>query len=451
MVKRVEKAPTHGAIAESILLNTASRNDDLIALVKILDSIEGPYSVLLDAPWGDGKTFFVKSLEEVLKDINPNIATNATMSDSLKKVTSSLQSVETPFLPFYFNAWKYDFAEDPISALFANMAIEFNKISFRKSYSARSCIASVIDASLAVASTRLKVADMTKTFSGESLIEAYEKHTLLRERINALAEESILEVANKLVIIIDELDRCRPDFSIRLLEQTKSLFQNENIIIIISTDSLQLAHATAGSYGPKFDSQHFIERFFDQRLTLMPSNAYKVATGETIHDSFHNYDLLKNELIESRKLTIRDCARIYEKLAAGRAYCDMHDDGSLVAAIIKCLFIPLLIFIEREDTELFRAITRGTNFDALYEYGSHYSTFTNFLNKNLHFIKTGQRQNETAEVTEEERKDYIRDICIWLFSSNRNGRECNDAYSRIGMPRGIDPGILATLRFPLRS
>ena len=100
MVKRVEKAPTHGAIAESILLNTASRNDDLIALVKILDSIEGPYSVLLDAPWGDGKTFFVKSLEEVLKDINPNIATNATMSDSLKKVTSSLQSVETPFCKY---------------------------------------------------------------------------------------------------------------------------------------------------------------------------------------------------------------------------------------------------------------------------------------------------------------------------------------------------------------
>lgn len=60
MVKRLEKVLTQDAIAESIEQNTAGRNEDLIGLVRILDSIEGPYSLLLDAQWGDGKTFFCK-------------------------------------------------------------------------------------------------------------------------------------------------------------------------------------------------------------------------------------------------------------------------------------------------------------------------------------------------------------------------------------------------------
>ena len=71
-MKRLEVAPTPEAIADSIANDTASRNGELVDFVKLIDSIEGPYNLLLDAPWGDGKTFFVRSLEEVLKSLNPH-------------------------------------------------------------------------------------------------------------------------------------------------------------------------------------------------------------------------------------------------------------------------------------------------------------------------------------------------------------------------------------------
>lgn len=132
MVKRLEKVPTQDAIAESIEQNAAGRNEDLIGLVRILDSIEGPYSLLLDAQWGDGKTFFVKSLVEVLKVLNSNINNDQKITSSLKSVTDELKNVETPFLPFYFNAWENDFEEDPISALFANMASPSMRWGLRK-------------------------------------------------------------------------------------------------------------------------------------------------------------------------------------------------------------------------------------------------------------------------------------------------------------------------------
>lgn len=449
MVKRLEKVPTQDAIAESIEQNAAGRNEDLIGLVRILDSIEGPYSLLLDAQWGDGKTFFVKSLVEVLKVLNSNINNDQKITSSLKSVTDELKNVETLFLPFYFNAWENDFEEDPISALFANMAIAFDEMGLTKERSLQKCIVSVVDTSLSAIHVLPRgVSKISEAFAGESLIKAYGERVLLRERISELAEKSIREVANKLVIIIDELDRCRPDFAVRLLEQTKSLFQSDNIIVIISTDSLQLAHAIAGLYGPDIDSQHFIERFFDSRLTLTPADACKVITGEPQHSTSHTYDLLRRELSNAHNLAIRDYARLHEKLEAGRAYCDMNDDGTVASSVAKCLFIPLLIFIQGKDIELFRAITGGSNYDALYEYGSKYSAFNNHLNRAVVFGKTGQRWNGKDEVSEEDRRQYVHGICVWLFSPNRSSQEYNESFDRVGMPSGLDRSVFTTLRFP---
>jgi len=85
-LKRLEVAPTPEAVADSIANDTAGRNDELVDIVKLIESIEGPYSLLLDAPWGDGKTFFVRSLEEVLKTLNPHIATTMENEQKLARV-----------------------------------------------------------------------------------------------------------------------------------------------------------------------------------------------------------------------------------------------------------------------------------------------------------------------------------------------------------------------------
>ena len=160
--RRIEQVPTKEVILESIAQNNADRNDDLIDLIKLLDSIEGPYSLLLDAAWGDGKTFFVKSLVEVLRALNKNNNRDPETLSALKGVTDKLNDVKTPYLPFYFNAWENDFAEDPISALFANLAVTFNETGLTKEHPARKCIASIIDASLSVANLPPVASELTK-------------------------------------------------------------------------------------------------------------------------------------------------------------------------------------------------------------------------------------------------------------------------------------------------
>ena len=447
-LKRLEVTPTPEAIADSIANDTANRNDELVDFIKLIDSIEGPYSLLLDAPWGDGKSFFVRSVEEVLKTLNPHISSPAGNDQKLARVTKELEDIETPYLPFYFNAWEHDFADDPISALFASMAVTFDSENLTVAHSSRKIIASIVDAALAATPISIRVSDVAEALSGESLISAYEERAKLRDLIDELAERCIVEVANKLVIIIDELDRCRPDFAVRLLEQTKSLFQNENVFVIISADSLQLAHATAGLYGDGFDSQHFIERFFDLRITLAPTDSYMVATGEELHDTSHDYDLMKRSLFDAHRLTIRDCARIHEKLVAGRQYCDASGDGGLAVSVAACLILPVLIFLERDDIELFRQVTRGADFDALYDYAVRFDAFSKILDKYLGLIKSEFRTKEVDGISDEERRRYVHSLCVWLFAKKRNSQTFYEAHSSLGSPRGIDRTVFMTLRFP---
>ena len=457
-MKRLEAAPTSEAIADSIANDTANRNDELADLVRLIDSIEGPYSLLLDAPWGDGKTFFVRSLEEVLKTLNPHIASTMENDQKLTRVTKGLDDIETPYLPFYFNAWEHDFADDPISALFASMAVTFDATGLTVEHPAHKAIAAIIEAALAAAqipspfakiasSVAGQASDVIEAVVGESLISAYKGRAKLRGLIDKLAEESIIEVANKLVIIIDELDRCRPDFAVRLLEQTKSLFQSENIIVVISADSRQLAHATAGLYGPGYDSQRFIERFYDQRLLLSPSDPYRVVEGHGSMPTGYKYDVMVNSLRSSHALTIRDYQRLRPQIEAGRDYCNQPYDGSIASTVAKCVLVPLLIFLERDDTEKFREVVTGHDHDALYELGSKHEGFIESLASCTAAPDWPKTTNAEGQMAPVDAQTFIRDVSIWLFA-NEGSDECRAVSNRLTVPYGLDKSVFRTLRFP---
>ena len=58
----------------------------------------------------------------------------------------------------------------------------------------------------------------------------------LKNTFKELLEDVKIEKANKLVIFIDELDRCNPSFAIKLLERIKHFFYDDRFIFVFSTD-----------------------------------------------------------------------------------------------------------------------------------------------------------------------------------------------------------------------
>ena len=127
-ISRLDLEPTDKLIINSIKLNQANRNEDLSWFIRMLNRTRPPYTYMIDASWGDGKTFFLKSAELVLKVLNPNIDTSNIETNQIESFLDNLIDVNEPILPFYFNAWENDYAEEPLTALLANMAIEFNSL-----------------------------------------------------------------------------------------------------------------------------------------------------------------------------------------------------------------------------------------------------------------------------------------------------------------------------------
>jgi hypothetical protein len=65
------------------------------------------------------------------------------------------------------------------------------------------------------------------------------------------------------VFIIDEFDRCRPDFALGVLEIIKHLFENDNVHFLIVTNLDYLVSSVNSKYGLESSSYEYLEKFYD--------------------------------------------------------------------------------------------------------------------------------------------------------------------------------------------
>lgn len=227
--------------------------------------------------------FFVKSVILILKMLGKRKAEKMPESGCLRTIIEKLEGINTTFLPLYFNAWSNDFADNPIIVLLANMVVEFERYGLLHESKASEIVAAIVDAGLTFAGIPVKASSIVDSLTGKSVGDAYVDRAKTRSRIDQLCNDVLSKKADKIVVVIDELDRCQPDFAVHLLEQTKSLFASSSVIFVFATDSSQLAKAVGGIYGSGFDTTQFLGRFFDERVTMAPVDSYAfIHDGRTL-------------------------------------------------------------------------------------------------------------------------------------------------------------------------
>ena len=193
----------------------------------------------------------------------------------------------------YFNAWETDFSSDPLIALIGELGASMGALNIGKSTAAGKQLEKLkkVGARVAVRAVpalikagTLGILDLSDV-AEEAISSATEK--IAEEEIKRYVEskESIerfrrelelfsqkLAAQNKttkpLVIVIDELDRCRPDYAIKVLETVKHLFSVSGVVFVIATDSRQLSNAIRHVYGLDVASDDYLRRFFDFSVSL---------------------------------------------------------------------------------------------------------------------------------------------------------------------------------------
>ncbi len=251
-----------------------------IQLTNYVDRLQCGAVLALDARWGEGKTWFVRHWAKHLTDKEHNV--------------------------IYLDAFANDYLDDPFLVIASEIAAKLDQTAenkplvhkFKKAAAvmqqglltlAPTLIASMISCALTGGIIPLIKIDSEKI--SDKLDEAIDKVTnnigekvteAIQNKIDSYEEEKGSLIAFKetlaqlasnldkpLVFIIDELDRCRPDFAIRLIERIKHFFDIPKIVFVLVMDKAQFSKAVCHNYGyDETFGEEYLDKFFDSQINL---------------------------------------------------------------------------------------------------------------------------------------------------------------------------------------
>ena len=245
------------------------RKESAEVLTHLVGSIEGPCVLAVDAAWGNGKTTF------------------------LNMWAKHLHNQGFPIVKF--NAWETDFSGDPFVALskelteglqaYVNksMAQMVDDTKERAKEVLRRAAPGVIR--LATAGV-LDINPLMEKEVGQALasyaeerLSAYQQAKDSVQKFRRTLQDMAAAVSTSkggrpLIVMIDELDRCRPSYAVELLEVAKHLFAVDHIVFVLAINRLELVHSIKALYGDEFDALGYLRRFFDVDFVL-PAPARK--------------------------------------------------------------------------------------------------------------------------------------------------------------------------------
>lgn len=448
-MKRLDLEPTKTIILACIKNDTVSRQTDIKRLISLLDEIEPPFSICVDAPWGDGKTIFVKSAQMVLESRNPNLDTGVmehTLSDVIDE--NSMKTEISEFLPVYFNAWKNDMLDNPLGSVIASIAADCNMDWGISSDGALQRAAALIDLIGGLLGCNLNTSIFLEGLSGSRLIEEYQKRRELENEISDFINSILAEKAEKLVLFIDELDRCKPEYAIRLLSDIKCLFENERVIVVYSADLEQLANALEGFYGGSFSTQKYLERFYDRRFEMAPVRKKCYLKGSTLlqYDEYR-FDSIVNELLQAVPGTMRDINRLKMSICDAESFAKRSRSVNVDfgIAFVESGLLPVFLFLENTYPAVWQKVRSAQSFEGVYEFGAKSSAFIGFLDSAI-----DATYSNAEEIDDDKRKNYVVNLCSLIFiESDSTDKRRAKAHEELGRKfwGTMDVGALRSLDF----
>ena len=374
--------PTYENLIHHYLHDTIGRNDDLFYFVRILSGLNSGSAVALNAAWGSGKTFFVKQAKMLIDIHNPNsdIDTEClnheeitSIKDVYNKHNFGTEKYDMPKMAtVYYDAWKYDDTEDPLLSLLYCIMNRFgesvpeDKVAVIKKFAKQSVS---ILSTAARYITGINVQEILETIKNyaeacEDTVKEQKSNESLEKRINSFLNDVVLDDEEKLIIFIDELDRCNPQYAVKLLERVKHYFNHPKVVFVISYNKTELQHSIKTLYGSEFGADKYLERFFDYEfgLSTIDAGSYLDSLGcsNTVHLNMKAvakiYSFQMRELCKYYDC-INNATAMIKKLISKNIY---SQEKSLEFCIIW--FLPVIIGLRFYNENYYREFIEGKGF-----------------------------------------------------------------------------------------
>jgi hypothetical protein len=263
-----------------------------IQLTSYVDRLQCGAVLALDARWGEGKTWFVRHWQKHLEAENHNVIyldafANDYLEDPFLVISSEITSclAKDDNVSSHINTFK-----EKAAAAYQALLPSLPKVLLTLGLN---LISGGVLGTLAQQAyeTGEKVIESASDEIGEKIKESIEakiesheadKNTLLvfKQELAQLADK----LEKPLVFVVDEFDRCRPDFAIRLIERIKHFFDIPKIVFVLVMNKTQLIQSVHTLYGYTIETNgDYFEKFIDFTIKFPQL------------DAINNYEMLLKE------------------------------------------------------------------------------------------------------------------------------------------------------------
>lgn len=236
-----------------------SIQSDVVDFAHLIEQEGGEAKVYsISAEFGIGKTFFCDRLQEVL----------------------TLDGIPVAKM----NIWEMDFYEDPLIPILIKIQEVYkkhHKFSTAAKWTWKRIInfpralfsATTATASQAGCGARFDFDKFIKTYKNlnqkTEIYGEYKKYEKELKLLKGFLQSWAKETKKPIIIIIDEMDRCRPDYAVKTLEVLKHFFDIQGFVFVLALDEKQLETSVKCLFGTEnFDGY---KRKFINNSFLLPA------------------------------------------------------------------------------------------------------------------------------------------------------------------------------------
>ncbi len=390
-------------------------------------------SFAIDGKWGSGKTFVLNMLTEKLE------------SEVVDTEKAKSKKTDRKYLVFNYNAWENDYYDEPLLSIISVMIDELNAIGNEKRKAkdiAKTCIDEVAailtclikevskellnDGILTVAKqVKDSIINMIgkKKFSNDfdTNIDFKFAINVVKSAIEKLTEQFTI------VFIVDELDRCMPEYAIKVMERTHHIFNKEKKTIqILSVDKSQLDESVKKIFGAEVALEEYFDKFITFTVYLpddVMTDKFTVKFNDIIKSNYIipdkfigvNFAEIINPVLEH--LNIRKRIQVLDKIVLIHRY-----------AIKERSCISVFIY---EVLYYLKMITSGQTEDRQNESGLH-----NYICGVISLIygaeeSRGQSSHDSYIFYDNEENDRTHSDCKYVFNSYHTQAEGLDGFKNI--------------------
>lgn len=283
-------------------------------VIKLLDAEMDFCPMAIDGGWGTGKTEFCHKLINLIKEQDAQrqkaaqeaAADAARAAENAEEAADAAARADTAAQPttdgeqtaaqakalpperavIYLDAFASETVDDPLLCILAAIRAEFPDKETRKKISrkavpvvktlckvtGKAVFAHVFkqdleDVSEAVADA---VSDGVNSLIDQTVDKLLDQYADAQENLDALKDVIATAATQRpILFFIDELDRCRPDFALSILELVKHVFDIPGIKFIFVANLEQLKAAIRKRYGQDVDADVYLEKFFKFSFVLL--------------------------------------------------------------------------------------------------------------------------------------------------------------------------------------